>query len=207
MKTLNNDIFKKLDDDYIIIDDFLPSNQADEIEKFLTTIGEEWKFNVATSQKYDYDEQRKYDDNCREYLQFGKNFITYEPVSGETTAIDNKEQLTKVMWVVDEFGKKFNLDEIKVFRVKANLLTQYQGNKKEYYNTPHIDGYFPHYSLIYYVNDSDGDTILFKDRKVSKRITPKKNRLLAFNGFKLHASSHPINSIARVVLNYNIQRI
>ena len=75
MKTLNNDIFKKLDDDYIIIDDFLPSNQADEIEKFLTTIGEEWKFNVATSQKYDYDEQRKYDDNCREYLQFGKNFI------------------------------------------------------------------------------------------------------------------------------------
>ena len=63
MKTLNNDIFKKLDDDYIIIDDFLPSNQADEIEKFLTTIGEEWKFNVATSQKYDYDEQRKYDDN------------------------------------------------------------------------------------------------------------------------------------------------
>ena len=57
------------------------------------------------------------------------------------------------------------------------------------------------------MNDSDGDTILFKDRKVSKRITPKKNRLLAFNGFKLHASSHPINSIARVVLNYNIQRV
>ena len=208
MQISKSNIFDKIDEkEFIVVDDFLPSNQADEIDKFLTTTGEEWKFNVSTSQKYDYDEQRKYDDNCKEYLQFGKNFITYEPVSGKTTAIDNMEQLTKVMWVVDEFGKKFSLDEIKIFRAKANLLTQYQNNKKEYYDTPHVDWHFPHHVLLYYVNDSDGDTVLFKNRKVWKRISPKKNRLVMFNHKMLHASSHPIESIARVVLNYNIQKV
>lgn len=210
MQTLKYNIFDEIDkQEFIVIDDFLPSNHSDEIYNFLTATGEQWVFNVATSEKKEFYKQKEIDDNCREYLQFGKYFIkTDDELEKNNVAIhDTPENMKKILYVVEEFNKRFNLDEIKIFRAKANLLTQYQNNKKEYYDTPHVDCYFPHYVLLYYVNDSDGDTILFKNREIWKRVSPKKNRLLMFNHKMLHASSHPIEAIARVVLNYNIQKI
>lgn len=215
MQTLKSNIFDKIDEqEFIVIDNFLPDNQAIELCDWLISAGQQWVFNPATCVLNDFYEQKAIDDNCREYLQFGKNFIKYNDDQFKEFQDENKisihdtpENIEKIFYVVEEFNKRFNLDKIKIFRAKANLLTQYQNNKKEYYDTPHIDWDFPHHVLLYYVNDSDGDTILFKDRKIWKRISPKKNRLLMFNHKVLHASSHPIESVARVVLNYNIQKV
>jgi len=210
MQTLKSDVFDEIDkQEFIVIDNFLPNNQANEICNWLTSTGEKWVFNPATSDKREFDEQKEIDDNCREYLQFGKYFIkANDELEENNIAVnDTPENMKKILYVVEEFNKRFDLNEIKIFRAKANLLTQYQNNKKEYYDTPHVDSYFPHYVLLYYVNDSDGDTILFKNRKIWKRVSPKKNRLLMFNHKMLHASSHPIEAIARVVLNYNVQKV
>lgn len=60
------------------------------------------------------------------------------------------------------------------------------------------------WTAIYYVNDSDGNTIIFdEDLKIRKTITPRKGRLLLFHGHSLHAGQPPINSGKRVVINYN----
>ena len=58
-------------------------------------------------------------------------------------------------------------------------------------------------SLIYYINDSDGDTIFFnKKLKEIKRVTPKKNTAVLFDSNILHCGCNPIKSSMRGVINF-----
>jgi hypothetical protein len=97
-------------------------------------------------------------------------------------------------------------------RVKANMLLR-SSEPPERYNTPHIDipdaGYK---SLLYYVKDSDGDTVVFnesyrdkKDLTIDKRVSPKKGRAIVFDSNVWHASSNPRQNQNRVVLNLIFQ--
>ena len=60
------------------------------------------------------------------------------------------------------------------------------------HNNMHMDMSIPHTVALYYVNDSDGDTFFFdKDKQIVDRVTPKKGRVVVFDGLTLHASSMP----------------
>jgi hypothetical protein len=100
-------------------------------------------------------------------------------------------------------------------RIKANMLLRSSaaGVGDDAYNTPHIDipdaGFK---SLIYYVKDSDGDTVLFnetvrdkKDLTVAKRVTPRKGKAVVFDSNRWHASSNPRQNQNRIVLNFIFQ--
>ena len=92
-------------------------------------------------------------------------------------------------------------------------MTTYVG--KEFIHDPHIDFDFPHIASIYYVNDSDGDTIFYNqktydtnqidnlDLQEYKRVTPKANRLVIFEGDIVHTGSSPVNSKKRILINSN----
>ena len=83
---------------------------------------------------------------------------------------------------------------------------------------PHIDNDLPYgWSVIYYLNDSDGDTIIYRERcnnqfqlpnfirndlKIRKRISPKKGRAVAFKNDLLHSGSYPKYN-SRFVVNMN----
>lgn len=70
------------------------------------------------------------------------------------------------------------------------------------HNNPHVDFPFPHMVGLYYVNDSDGDTIIWDgDKKES--ITPKRGRFAVFDGKYYHASACPRNNPTRIVLTFN----
>jgi hypothetical protein len=61
--------------------------------------------------------------------------------------------------------------------------------------------------ILYYVNDSDGDTYFFgkeKDSELVQKITPKKNRAVIFDGSTWHASSLPSKN-HRIVINFNLE--
>ena len=70
--------------------------------------------------------------------------------------------------------------------------------------TPHID--IPdreHFNCVYYVNDSDGDTILYnEDDSVMTKVSPKKGRAIIFNGKIKHEASKPSKG-ERIILNIN----
>lgn len=99
-----------------------------------------------------------------------------------------------------------------VLRVKANLMTR--DGREIKYQPPHVDVYGPGFlTMIYYINDSDGDTIIFDklhdqghcNLNITKRITPKKGRILLLPSNVFHSSSCPIRTKRRTVLNFILE--
>jgi hypothetical protein len=83
-------------------------------------------------------------------------------------------------------------------------------------DAPHVDADIDHMVILYYVNDSDGDTVIyenlfegydnvphFDDLKVKQRVTPKAGRVVIFNGKHWHTSCQPEHNV-RSVVNYNV---
>lgn len=83
-------------------------------------------------------------------------------------------------------------------------------------DTPHLDRTTPHIVFLYYVTDSDGDTVIydykskdendipyFEDIKELKRITPKQGRVVVFDGLHWHTAEQPTKDV-RCIINFNI---
>lgn len=84
-------------------------------------------------------------------------------------------------------------------------------------NNPHVDSRIPHTVCLYYVNDSEGDTVLYDQTidtvdiadvqttqfTVKHRVTPRKGRVLIFNGKYYHSSSNPTNT-RRCIINFDV---
>ena len=99
-----------------------------------------------------------------------------------------------------------NLNQVS--RVKSNLLTKSTNNNP---HPAHVDTDDNHLVIIYYANDSDGDTTIYNETfdtkfdklTVKKTISPKKGKYVIFNGEHYHASSSPLRHDVRIVLNFN----
>ena len=95
-----------------------------------------------------------------------------------------------------------NIDLEDVLKARI-MLTCPQDTKLKHY-APHTDLSIPHSALIYYVNDSDGATVLFDDDKnIIQEVEPKRGRILLFNGSISHGGGIPKNS-ARCLVNFDI---
>ena len=123
---------------------------------------------------------------------------------------NNFLSLDKINEVYDTI---FNID-FPFFYAHENTVSKPDLNKEENikattetYNCPHTDTDKPHLAAIYYVNDSDGFTFLFdNNNNIINRIVPKKGSLLLFDGSIKHASGHPIKSLKRCVINFNLTK-
>ena len=105
--------------------------------------------------------------------------------------------------------------------VNARLFLQAPIGEKDRKNDKlHVDLPFQHMVFLYYINDSDGDTVFSNlnskntsnqtlapdvDYEIIKRVTPKKGRGVFFNGTIYHASTKPSKN-SRCVANFNIVR-
>lgn len=82
----------------------------------------------------------------------------------------------------------------------------------------HVDWYDPVNKLrtgLFYINDSDGDTFIYKEKynvdlaerpkvfNLKKQISPLENRWYDFDGKRYHNSTSPINHNYRLVLTFN----
>ena len=78
-------------------------------------------------------------------------------------------------------------------------------------DTPHIDleEGERHIVVLYYVKDSDGDTVIYNERTesntytVKQKVTPKQGRVVIFDGSQYHTAQQAINSV-RCIVNYNL---
>jgi hypothetical protein len=105
---------------------------------------------------------------------------------------------------------QLTLDTLLRIRVGFLLNTKYVLPSMPYkYNTPHRDYDQEHYTAVYYVNDSDGDTVVFHEIEKSEKYRvmlksqPDKGKALVFNGWHYHASSCPKICTKRIAITLN----
>jgi hypothetical protein len=197
---------------YLIIDDLLDEEEVDSIEKQLYDCVFPWYLSVErddagffyTAPKSMVKDQWKNDKNLIDRGHLVHVFFNME----NNECLQNSSFTNEPIKILLAFAKKMNIEIYyqNILRVKANLMMQHKDYTKTSYGIPHVDSSDKHYVLIYYVNDCDGDTALFdKNKKIFAKISPKKGRLLMFNGNTLHAGGHPSVSQSRCVINFNLK--
>lgn len=107
-----------------------------------------------------------------------------------------------------------------LLRVRLILNTVSDG---PYENGVHIDESVPHKTALLYLNDSDGETIIYNEKydhtsnfvpdtyfkanvqqpTVLEKITAKANKLCIFDGLHYHTGTLPTKTARRVVMNIN----
>ena len=182
-------------------DDVLTQHQIDKIAKELTSNKIPWFLDLPGTVTIDAYEIQA-DKNTKEAPQLAHRFNNedgspYSQFSNITDYILEK--------FIDHTGFKFK----KLGRAKANLQLQNLDFKEDEYNTPHLDIFVPHWVLIYYVNDSDGNTKIFNkldngQYEIIKSIEPKAGKFVLFDGAYFHSGSHPAKSTYRIVINFNL---
>ena len=171
-----------------------------------------------------------YDDiipsNLSDYLEnyiLTKSNIPFNYVENLTFPLNHPERTFKPGIVCDVLNNPIYQNHPNIHSLMYNILYRLCAYKNIIVNTiplarvfidlptpnaqpdlpPHIDSSFPHWVCLYYVNDSDGDTIFFSgEHKEIKRVTPKKGRIAFFDGSILHCPT-PSETKSRAVVNFN----
>jgi hypothetical protein len=151
------------------------------------------------------------------------NFTNYPIVDGQAQN-DIGVLLQPILFdCIDKLGHPAD----QIFRVRVVLQPRTCG---QYTNDPHIDLPFPHRVGILYLTDSDSPTVIYNEKydfdldkskyddfanasygyfkenylgkeSVLETVTPRRNRLLGFDGGHYHASATPHDVDRRVIIN------
>jgi len=116
--------------------------------------------------------------------------------------------------ILNEACDKINFKRKNIIQGRSFLQLPMNVKDNHLVDSPHIDVYEKHLVILYYVLDSDGDTIIYSDKyeseipnfkelKEVKRIKPKQGRVVMFNGLHWHTACQPEKNV-RCVINYDV---
>lgn len=208
---------EKLPSDIWYCDDVIPKSTQDRFLGYVASTSFNWNdFNhMKTAGTYgemshtvSSDEVTVYPSDALiklAYANDGRNKVTLEETATHLA-----------MSVLDEYAKRNGVYIVDILRIKINCQTrsQFANYDINSCNDIHIDNEVPNNkTLVYYINDSDGDTFLFDklfdgktdhyDVKTLMQVHPKKGRAIVFDSWRFHAPSNPLFSQRRYVLNIN----
>ena len=103
------------------------------------------------------------------------------------------------------------IPEMKVLQGRSFLQFPLKNIDTSVVDTPHIDidEGDEHVVVLYYVVDSDGDTVIYNERTESssytekQRVSPKQGRVVIFEGGQYHTAEQPTKG-TRCIVNYNL---
>ena len=187
-----NGITEVLEDDIVIINDFLTPSYHTHILNELDSSNYAWFYQSDITYQ-----------NTRESTpgDFGfANWITRDGINW-----------SNAFYMPFCYKIKDILECSTIGRVRLDMTCYNPGGR---IHEAHVDSEVPHYSAVYYVNDSDGDTIIYDQQfqgnpnpplelTEKRRIDPKANRLLLFNGKYFHTGSSPAKNKNRIIINGN----
>jgi len=192
-----------MDDRFLIIDDIVSLETQEKIKETLLSDSFPWFYlNDVTSP---------------------------DEISDNTPAMNhyyrvNYKTNSKFYNLIEDIGDKgaelYGFDYTDVLQVRSFLQFPLNPNwRKQFVDALHCDFDTPHLVVLYYVLNSDGDTIIvnkqieedtgvdknlkYTDYEVLHRITPKQGRAIIFNGKYYHTAEQPTNN-ARCIINFNL---
>ena len=190
----------------IQLDDVIPKPYQDQLEAETSALG--WYFHKETA---------------RPALSFSRSFggffhMAFDAASTTPVTSNINALLVPLLFVsIDKAKLKFN----DLLRVRLGMFPRTELAVP--HHNPHVDFYVPHVVGLYYVNDADGDTVIFNERsdQVSldesvtyandgrfteqARISPRKGRMVFFDGGYYHASMHPKVHAQRIVVTFDFR--
>jgi len=206
---------KSVKDSIIVLDDLVPKHVQDSLEQLCMSGHFPWYFNQSSN----YTSKSNRNNSIEDYTK----------MSEISSGIDVPQFIHSVYHHQHQKDSQFlvafnsllccipaSIDTL--LRIKLNLNYSQTFDTTETYSIPHVDFVSVDNltTLIYYVNDSDGDTIIFNEKRstgdlpncdkltIKQRITPKKGRFVMFDGSYLHAGNFPSGESPRIVVNINI---
>ena len=197
-----------MNEDIKIVDDLLPKGYADQIQTDITRIGFPWV----------YVDDVTYVDGDKEAGNPGLTHVAYD-ITGNIYS----EYLPFFKPVIYHIEEAYGQSIGELLRIRVGLINPVIVGTN-LINTPHVDFTVPHFTACYYVEDSDGDTVIYDqwlddtttssnmpdhvkntEFTIASRGTPKKNRVVIFNGHRYHSSSHPVKHKKRLVITINFR--
>lgn len=170
-------------------------------------------------------------ENCQNELEeflFNKEFIeTFSPstveyspgnIGHECWFVKQNKKLPLYQHIEPLFNQICSYLELDAYVADGRTFCQEISKTELSHDIIHVDRKCPHLVFLYYVSDSDGDTVLFNKRcehvddqflekdvilQPIQRISPKKGRVLIFDGLIYHATGIPKRK-KRCVVNFNV---
>ena len=146
------------------------------------------------------------DNDSQHRPAMAHQYVEFDEQSPGITVSEYHDLFTPLL---KKIGLTIGVRNISVLQGRSFL--QFPVKEKGEPDLPHIDIMDKiHIVGLYYVVDSDGDTIIYNERKesesytVKQRVTPKQGRIVIFDGGLYHTAEQPLNN-TRCIVNYNIE--
>jgi hypothetical protein len=191
------EIFKPVEFKNIIDKDY-----QDQIYSYLTDVEFDWHFMQDTTSENGVDNNSAVDGTNTP--GFG-NLIYYHKH-------EENPHLEFFKPLIDAVEKATNFKIDRLLRVRAGFLlnTKYIMHHQPYkHNTPHRDYEQEHFTVVYYANEADGETVIFREVEKAEKYyplhksLPEKGKIVLFNGLHYHASTCPKIFTKRIAITIN----
>jgi hypothetical protein len=196
-------------DKYIYDDSFLEVNDVIDIQKKCYQM--DYKLNSRLYAKEEYVDGIHIIKNTANENNRKSNPHFPMFVAGTKDSTTEKNVSDMSMFVLEKIAKKNNFAIDGLGRTLSSILFK----DKEYaWSYPHVDEAYKHFVMVYYVFDSDGDTILYNEtydgltnyeNKLTEMATikPKAGSAIIFDGRRYHSYTRPVENDIRQVFNIN----
>jgi hypothetical protein len=190
--------------DVIVLDDVLPEQYQNKIRDELLSEYINWHFmkDIAFNQKDIKDFQLSKSIPAFAHKFYDRSVGVISPGYGLVLPV--------VYFACEKIDYKIN----EIINVRSFLSMPVQGSTHDHV---HVDRPEPHTVVLYYVDDSDGDTIFFNETykdisednakfeklTIRKTVTPKKGRAVIFDGSFYHTATRPTNG-SRLIINFGL---
>ena len=184
----------------LVIDDFVSLEYQEKIKQELMGIGNTfpWYYTEDVTGAGEYDSQHR-PALAHEYVRINDDDIS------EIDSVYH-HLFTPMLSKACQYLK---MPEMNVIQGRSFLQFPLNLNSSDD-DTPHVDlDEEEHTVVLYYVVDSDGDTVIYNERvesttyTVKQKVTPKQGRVVIFDGRQYHTAQQPSNG-TRCIVNYNL---
>ena len=188
----------------IVIDDFVSLEYQEKIKQELIGLDNDfpWFYTEYITGAGDNDSQHR--------SALGHNYVSIDDDNDDTSEIQSvyHHLFTPMLSKACQYLK---MPEAEILQGRSFLQFPLKNIDTSVVDTPHIDldEGWEHAVVLYYVIDSDGDTIIYNERTESltytekQRVSPKQGRVVIFEGGQYHTAQQPTKG-TRCIVNYNL---
>ena len=186
----------------LVIDDFVSFEYQEKIKQDLLGLDNDfsWLYSEDVTGAGDFDSQHR--------AGFGHQYVELDDDDVSEVKSLYHHLFTPMLSKACQYLK---IPEAEIIQGRSFLQLPLKNIDTSIVDSPHIDldPGDEHTVVLYYVNDSDGDTIIYNEREESstytekQRVTPKQGRVVIFDGRQYHTAQQPSNG-TRCIVNYNL---